>query len=101
MIKWFKLKLTIKTLVKKTLIKIKKRYIDKMKYLAAYCLAALGGKDAPTTFDVKAILESVGVDVDDAKLKTVMDALDGKNLTDVFNKHYFCWQFLGYQFWYG
>ena len=36
-----------------------------MKYLAAYCLATLGGKVSPSADDVKKILNSVGVDVDE------------------------------------
>ena len=53
-----------------------------MKYLAAYCLAALGGAQNPGS-QVKAILESVGVAVDDAQLEAVVKALDGQNLQEV------------------
>jgi large subunit ribosomal protein LP2 len=54
-----------------------------MKYLAAYCLATLGGNASPSADDVKKILESVGVNVDDAQLEKAISALKGKNLQDV------------------
>ena len=46
-----------------------------MKYLAAFCLAALGGSQNPGN-DVKGILESVGCAIDEAQLKTVLDNLN-------------------------
>merc|ERR1712110_780861 len=55
----------------------------KMKYLAAYCLAALGGKTDIGAGDLKAILESVGAEIDNAKVDTVVNALKGKNLHEV------------------
>merc|ERR1711939_679245 len=55
----------------------------KMKYLAAYCLAALGGKTDIGAKDLKAILESVGAEIDDGKINTVIDSLKGKNLHEV------------------
>jgi large subunit ribosomal protein LP2 len=39
-----------------------------MKYLAAYCLATLGGNSNPTADDVEKILSSVGVNVDKDQL---------------------------------
>ena len=39
-----------------------------MKYLAAYCLAALSGKESPSNDDLKNILTSVGVEVDSEKV---------------------------------
>ena len=43
-----------------------------MKYLSAYCLAVLGGNPSPSGGDVTKILESVGVEVDTAKLDAVI-----------------------------
>merc|ERR1711976_531854 len=40
----------------------------KMRYVAAYLLAQLGGNDAPDAAAIKAILGSVGVDADEEKL---------------------------------
>eukprot|EP01070_Trichotokara_eunicae_P008005 Trichotokara_eunicae@DN5612_c0_g2_i2.p2 len=36
-----------------------------LKYVSAYMLAAIGGNESPKKKDVKKILESVGVDVED------------------------------------
>merc|ERR1711868_23702 len=43
----------------------------KMRYVAAYLLAQLGGNDAPDAAAIKAILGSVGVDADKEKLASV------------------------------
>merc|ERR1712117_784223 len=40
----------------------------KMRYVAAYLLAQLGGNDAPDAAAIKAILGSVGVDADEEKM---------------------------------
>ncbi len=42
-----------------------------MRYVAAYVLATLGGKASPSSDDVKAILSSVGIEADEAKLAKV------------------------------
>ena len=54
-----------------------------MRYVAAYLLAALGGNASPSEADVKKILSSVGVDVDAASLKKVVDELKGKNIEEL------------------
>ena len=54
-----------------------------MKYLAAYCLAALGGNANPSSSDIEAILTSVGVMVDKTQLETALKALAGKKLHEV------------------
>merc|ERR1712212_178839 len=55
----------------------------KMRYVAAYLLAQLGGNDAPDADAIKAILSSVGVDADEEKLSKVISELSGKNIDDV------------------
>ena len=55
-----------------------------MRYVAAYLLANLGGNDSPSAKDIKKILESVGVNVDDEKLNKVVSELDGKDINEVF-----------------
>ena len=55
-----------------------------MRHVAAYLLAALGGNDSPSASDIKAILSSVGVEADDASLKTVVDSLKGKVRTRLY-----------------
>ena len=42
-----------------------------MRYVAAYLLATLGGNATPSAADVKAILSSVGIEADAAKLDKV------------------------------
>merc|ERR1712243_321507 len=55
----------------------------KMRYVAAYLLAQLGGNDAPDAAAIKAILGSVGVDADEEKLNKVISELSGKAIDDV------------------
>merc|ERR1712121_172968 len=55
----------------------------KMRYVAAYLLVVLGGKDAPTAKDLKAVLESVGVGYDDEKANTVVSKLAGKTVSEL------------------
>merc|ERR1712227_615241 len=55
----------------------------KMRYVAAYLLAQLGGNDAPDAAAIKAILGSVGVDADEEKMNKVISELSGKAVADV------------------
>jgi hypothetical protein len=57
--------------------------IFRMRHVAAYLLAVLGGNDQPSEADIKKILSSVGIDADDAQLKKVVSELKGKNLEEV------------------
>ena len=50
-----------------------------MKYVAAAMLVELSGK-TPDKKNVKKVLESVGAEVDDAKLFAFLDAIEGKNI---------------------
>ncbi len=54
-----------------------------MRYVAAYLLAALGGNENPESKDIKKILESVGIEADDARLTKVISELSGKNVNEV------------------
>ena len=54
-----------------------------MRYVAAYLLAALGGNDSPTEKDLKKILTSVGVEVEEASLKMVVSEMKGKSIEEV------------------
>ncbi|XP_052005529.1 60S acidic ribosomal protein P2-like isoform X2 [Xyrauchen texanus] len=54
-----------------------------MRYVAAYLLAALGGKESPSTGDIKKILESVGIEADDNRMGKVVSELNGKNVEEV------------------
>lgn len=54
-----------------------------MRYVAAYLLARLGGNDNPDASDLKKILESVGAEVDEDKLRHVVSELRGKDIDEV------------------
>uniref|UniRef100_A0A3B1IRI4 Large ribosomal subunit protein P2 n=1 Tax=Astyanax mexicanus TaxID=7994 RepID=A0A3B1IRI4_ASTMX len=54
-----------------------------MRYVAAYLLAALSGKDNPSSNDIKKILESVGIEVDETRMGKVVSELNGKKVEDV------------------
>ena len=54
-----------------------------MRYVAAYLLATLGGKQNPSKDDIEKILESVGVEVDAERLEKVIQELDGKSIDEV------------------
>lgn len=58
----------------------------RMRYVAAYLLAVLGGNQAPKVEDLKKILGSVGVDCDDKNAQNVVAALSGKNLEELIEK---------------
>lgn len=53
-----------------------------MRYVAAYLLASLGGSQ-PASGDIEKILGSVGIEIDDDRLKQVMSSLSGKDLAEV------------------
>lgn len=54
-----------------------------MRYIAAYLLAVLGGNAAPTAGDVTAILSSVGVEVDNARLSKLLEEVEGKDINTI------------------
>ena len=49
-----------------------------MRYVSAYLLSVLGGNESPTVADIKAILASVGVEVDEERLSALMKSMEGK-----------------------
>lgn len=55
----------------------------KMRYVAAYLLARLGGNDNPDESDIRKILESVGAEVEEDKLKHVVSELRDKDIDEV------------------
>merc|ERR1711911_50375 len=52
----------------------------KMRYVAAYLLAALGGNSAPSSDSIVKILSSVGIEAESDKLEKVISELSGKDL---------------------
>ncbi|KAL2091057.1 hypothetical protein ACEWY4_013320 [Coilia grayii] len=57
----------------------------KMRYVAAYLLAVLGGNNSPSSKDIKHILGSVGIEADDERLNKVISELNGKDINQVMN----------------
>ncbi|KAG0518287.1 hypothetical protein BDA96_09G163000 [Sorghum bicolor] len=57
--------------------------VFRMKVIAAYLLAVLGGNTSPTADDVKNILESVGAEADEEKLEFLLTELKDKDITEV------------------
>merc|ERR1712183_618778 len=56
---------------------------SRMRYVAAYLLAALGGNENPTTNDIKTILESVGVGYDEERASLVVNQCQGKSVAEL------------------
>merc|ERR1712168_106002 len=56
---------------------------NRMRYVAAYLLAALGGNDSPTTNDIKTILESVGVGFEEERASLVVNQCQGKSVAEL------------------
>jgi large subunit ribosomal protein LP2 len=54
-----------------------------MKHLAAYLLLGLGGNTSPSASDIKAVLESVGIEADEDRLTSLIKELEGKDLNTV------------------
>jgi len=56
---------------------------SRMRYVAAYLLAVLGGNDQPSESDIKKILSSVGINADVTCLKKVISELRDKKLEEL------------------
>ncbi|XP_022152975.1 60S acidic ribosomal protein P2B-like [Momordica charantia] len=54
-----------------------------MKVVAAYLLAVLGGNTSPGADDVKNILNSVGVEVDEDRIESLLSQVKGKDITEL------------------
>merc|ERR1712046_33278 len=60
--------------------------LKNMKVVAAYMLAVVGGNTKPSVSDVKQVLESVGIDLDDdanKRLEELVEEMSAKDLTEV------------------
>ena len=53
-----------------------------MKYLAAYLLLTQGGNATPAAADIKTIVESVGIEADEARINELLSSLEGKGSLD-------------------
>merc|ERR1712183_275910 len=56
---------------------------NRMRYVAAYLLAARGGNESPTTNDIRTILESVGVGYDEERASLVVNQCLGKSVAEL------------------
>eukprot|EP00756_Hemistasia_phaeocysticola_P030362 Hpha_TRINITY_DN16283_c4_g2::TRINITY_DN16283_c4_g2_i2::g.16315::m.16315/K02943/RP-LP2, RPLP2; large subunit ribosomal protein LP2 len=54
-----------------------------MKYIAAYLLAQVAGKDEPAKADVKKIVSASGAEYDDDRASKLFAALEGKTVADL------------------
>ncbi|KAK3799922.1 hypothetical protein RRG08_003004 [Elysia crispata] len=54
----------------------------RMRYVAAYLLAALGGK-TPSSGDIEKILSSVGIEAEADRVKKIISELEGKDLAEL------------------
>ncbi|PWA48019.1 ribosomal protein L12 family [Artemisia annua] len=57
--------------------------LKKMKVVAAYLLALLGGNTSPTAEDLKTILGSVGADADEDRIEFLLKEVKGKEITEL------------------
>ncbi|KAL6939771.1 60S ribosomal protein P2-alpha [Hanseniaspora osmophila] len=53
-----------------------------MKYLAAYLLLNAAGT-TPSADSIKSVLESVGIEVEDEKVSTLLSSLEGKSVEEL------------------
>lgn len=61
-----------------------------MRYVAAYLLASLSGKE-PSNDEIEKILSSVGIESDSSKLNLVIKELKGKNVDEVIESGKYYW----------
>lgn len=61
-----------------------------MKHLAAYLLLGLGGNTSPSAADIKAVLESVGIEADNERLEKLLSELEGKDINEVCMSQVIC-----------
>mmetsp|Transcript_99762 Transcript_99762/g.282310 ORF Transcript_99762/g.282310 Transcript_99762/m.282310 type:complete len:115 (+) Transcript_99762:79-423(+) len=54
-----------------------------LKYVAAYLLSVLGGKETPTAADIQKILESVESEYDEAIASKLVGELEGKTIHEI------------------
>ncbi|KAF0916016.1 hypothetical protein E2562_000646 [Oryza meyeriana var. granulata] len=55
----------------------------RMKFVAAYLMAVLAGNSNPTAEDLTTILESVGCEIDNEKMKLLLSEVSGKDITEL------------------
>lgn len=54
-----------------------------MRYIAAYLLLKIGGNESPSAGDVTKVIQSVGIEVDEDRLESLLSELNGKDVNAV------------------
>ncbi|ODN76901.1 60S acidic ribosomal protein P2, variant [Cryptococcus amylolentus CBS 6039] len=54
-----------------------------MKLIAAYLLLQQGGNASPSAADIKALLETVGIEAEEDRLSKLISELEGKDINEV------------------
>ena len=54
-----------------------------MRYLAAYLLLQIAGVESPTAAEIKKVIKSVGIEVDEDRLDSLLSELKGKDVNAV------------------
>lgn len=62
-----------------------------MRYVAAYLLAVLGGKENPSLKDLEHIIQAVGIEADHEKIDKVISSMKGQSIEELVTKgSYIC-----------
>ncbi|CUM66469.1 uncharacterized protein PRCAT00004133001 [Priceomyces carsonii] len=62
---------------------IRKILTNLVKYLAAYLLLVNAGNTSPSAADVKSVLESVSIEVEEDKISKLLEEVEGKNVEEL------------------
>jgi 60s Acidic ribosomal protein len=54
-----------------------------MRYIAAYLLLKIAGNDSPSARDISKVIEAVGIEVDEERVKALLSELSGKDINAV------------------
>jgi len=57
-----------------------------MKHIAAYLLLQTGGNASPSAADIKSLLETVGIEADQAQLDKLISELEGKDINQLISE---------------
>jgi large subunit ribosomal protein LP2 len=54
-----------------------------MRYIAAYLLLKIAGNESPSAGDITKVIKSVGIEVDEDRLESLLSELKGKDINAV------------------
>ncbi len=54
-----------------------------MRYIAAYLLLKIAGNESPTADDITKVITSVGIEVEEDRVNSLLSELDGKDVNAV------------------